>query len=69
MVQLDPNHVSAHYRLGLGLQRLGQLQEARQTLQRYQALKAQADQTIGERVAATTRFIVELKQDDRPRQP
>lgn len=69
VVQFDPNHVSAHYRLGLGLQRLGQLQEARQTLQRYQALKAQADQTIGERVAATTRFIVELKQDDRPRQP
>ena len=68
-VELEPNHVSAHYQLGLALQRTGQSQEARRTLQRYQALKAQEDQTIGERVAATTRFIVELKQDDGPRQP
>lgn len=63
-IQLDPNHVSAHYRLGLALQRLGQSQEAREILERYQELKAQEDQTVGERVAATTRFIVGLKRDD-----
>ena len=66
-VRLDPNHVLAHYRLGLALQRSGQAQEARQTLQRYRELKAQEDRTVGERVAATTRFIVELKKDDRRR--
>ena len=64
VIQLDPNHVSAHYRLGLALQRSGQSQEARQILQRYRLLKAEEDQTIGGRVAVTTRFIVELKQDD-----
>ena len=64
VVQLDPNHVSAHYRLGLAHQRSGHSQEARQILQRYQLLKTQEDQTTGERVAVTTRFIVELKQDD-----
>ncbi|MCY4593817.1 MAG: tetratricopeptide repeat protein [Bryobacterales bacterium] len=63
-IELDPNHVSAHYRLGLALQRLGQSQEAREILQRYQALKTQEDQTVGERVAVTTRFIVGLKRDD-----
>ena len=63
-VQLDPNHAAAHYRLGLALQRSGQSEEAQQVLRRYQALKAQEDQTVGDRVAATTRFIVELKRDD-----
>lgn len=66
-VDLDPNHVLAHYRLGLALQRSGQAHEARQTLQRYRELKAQEDRTVGERVAVTTRFIVELKKDDRRR--
>ena len=69
VVQLDPQHVAAHYRLGLALQRLGRSQEARAALQQYQALKAQEDQSVGERVATTTRFIVELKQDDKHRQP
>lgn len=68
-VRLDPNHVLAHYRLGLALQRSGQGQEASQILQRYQELKAQEDRTVGARVAATTRFIVEMRQDDRLRQP
>ena len=63
-IQLDSNHVSAHYRLGLALQRLGRSQDAKEILERYQALKAQEDQTVGERVAATTRFIVGLKRDD-----
>ena len=63
-IQLDPDHVSAHYRLGLAHQRLGQSQQAREILGRYQALKAREDQTIGERVAVTTRFIVGLKRDD-----
>ena len=63
-IQLDPNHVSAHYRLGLALQRLGQSHEAREMLGRYQALKAREDQTVEERVAVTTRFIVGLKRDD-----
>ena len=63
-IRLDPNHVSAHYRLGLALQRSGQSRQAREILQRYQALKAREDQTVGERVAATTRFIVGLKRDD-----
>ena len=61
-VRLAPNHVLAHYRLGLALQRTGQTQEARRVLERYGELKAQEDRTIGERVAVTTRFIVELKQ-------
>lgn len=69
VIELDPNHVRAHYRLGLALQRSGHSQEARQVLERYQVLKAQEDQTIGERVALTTRFIVELKQDDGTGQP
>ena len=63
-VRLDPNHVSAHYRLGLALQRLGQSQEARGVLSQYQELKAKEDQTVEERVAVTTRFIVDLKRDD-----
>ena len=67
-VQLDPEHAAAHYRLGLALQRLGRSQEARRILQRYRVLKAREDQTVDERVAATTRFIVELKKDDTPRQ-
>ena len=66
-VDLDPNHVLAHYRLGLALQRSGQANEARQMLLRYRELKAQEDRTVGERVAVTTRFIVELKKDDRRR--
>ena len=66
-VHLAPNHVLAHYRLGLALQRSGQGEEARQVLQRYRDLKAQEDRSVGERVAVTTRFIVELKQDDRLR--
>ena len=66
-VRLAPDHVLAHYRLGLALQRTGQAQQARQTLQRYRELKAEEDQTVGGRVAATTRFIVEMKQDDRRR--
>ena len=66
-VRLDPNHVLAHYRLGLALQRSGQGQEARQILQRYRDLKAQEDRTVGARVAVTTKFIVELRQDDRLR--
>ena len=61
VIQLDAEQVAAHYRLGLALQRMGQSEEARQTLARYQALKARADQSIGERVATTTRFIVALK--------
>ena len=60
-IQHDPKNVLAHYRLGLALQRLDRSQEARETLQRYQELKAQEDQNVSERVAATTRFIVELK--------
>ncbi len=60
-VELDPRQASAHYRLGLALQRLGRPQEARQALQRYRELKDREDRAIGERVAATTRFIVELK--------
>ncbi len=60
-VEIDPQQTSAHYRLGLALQRLGRPQEARQALQRYRELKAREDRTVGERVAATTRFIVELK--------
>lgn len=67
VVHLAPDHVLAHYRLGLALQRIGQAQQARQTLQRYRELKAEEDRTVGGRVAATTRFIVELKQDDRRR--
>ena len=63
-VQLDPNHVLSHYRLGLALQRLGQSEDAQEMLQRYQMLKAREDQTVGDRIAATTRFIVELRQDD-----
>ena len=63
-IQLDPNHVSAHYRLGLALQRLGQSREAREILSRYQALKAREDRAVGDRVAVTTRFIVGLKRDD-----
>ena len=66
-VRLDPDHVLAHYRLGLALQRTGKGQEARQMLQRYRELKAREDRTIGERVAVTTRFIVDLKQDGRRR--
>ena len=66
-VRLDPNHVLAHYRLGLALQRSGQGQEARQILQRYRDLKAQEDRTVGARVAVTTKFIVELRQDDKLR--
>ena len=60
-IQRDPKNVLAHYRLGLALQRLDRSQEARETLQRHQELKAQEDQNVSERVAATTRFIVELK--------
>lgn len=66
-VLLAPDHVLAHYRLGLALQRTGQAQQARQMLQRYRELKAEEDRTVGGRVAATTRFIVEMKQDDRRR--
>ena len=68
-IQRDPKNVLAHYRLGLALQRLDRSQEAQEILQRYQELKAQQDQSVSERVAATTRFIVELKQDDGPSQP
>ena len=66
-VRLAPDHLLAHYRLGLALQRTGQAQQARQMLQRYRDLKAEEDRTVGGRVAATTRFIVEMKQDDRRR--
>ncbi len=57
-----PDDVQARYKLGLALQRTGATQEARLQLQRYQTLKAQQDQAVGERMAATKRFIVELKQ-------
>jgi len=63
-VRLAPDHLLAHYRLGLALQRTGQPQQARQMLERYRELKAEEDRTVGGRVAATTRFIVEMKQDD-----
>ncbi|MDE0110596.1 MAG: tetratricopeptide repeat protein [Bryobacterales bacterium] len=66
-VRLAPDHPLAHYQLGLALQRTGQAQQARLMLQRYRELKAEEDRTIGGRVAATTRFIVEMKQDDRRR--
>lgn len=36
-------------------------------VQRYRELKAEEDRTVGGRVAASTRFIVEIKQDDRHR--
>ena len=52
---------------GSALQRTGKGEEARQMLQRYRELKAQEDRTIGERVAVTTRFIVDLKEDGRRR--
>ncbi|MDE0263184.1 MAG: tetratricopeptide repeat protein [Bryobacterales bacterium] len=66
-IRLAPDHLLAHYQLGLALQRTGQAQQARLMLQRYRELKAEEDRTIGGRVAATTRFIVEMKQDDRRR--
>ena len=61
VVQLDPDHVSAHYRLGLSVQRLGKVLEAREILDRYRLLKSQENQTINERIAVTTQFIVDLK--------
>ncbi len=66
-VRLDPSQVTAHYRLGIALQRSGRSQDARTVLQRYNDLKARQDQLVGERVAATTRFIVELHKDREPR--
>lgn len=66
-VELAPSHARAHYRLGLTLQRSGQTERARRVLQRYQDLKAREDRSVGERVAATTRFIVELEEDLRRR--
>ena len=60
-IRLDAEHASAHYRLGLALQRSGRPQEARQALQRYRVLKDREDRTTGERAAATTRFIVEME--------
>ncbi len=68
-VRIDPTHVTAHYRLGLALQRSGRTEQAQQALEKYRDLKAQEDAAIGERVAATTRFIVERNQDAGPRQP
>ncbi|MDE0105356.1 MAG: tetratricopeptide repeat protein [Bryobacterales bacterium] len=61
-VAIDANHVTAHYKLGLALQRSGHTERARQTLERYRELKALEDAALGERVAATTRFIVERDQ-------
>ncbi len=61
--ELDPSHVQAHYRLGLALQRTGESARATETLLKYRELKAGEDRSVGKRVAATTRFIVDLRDD------
>lgn len=66
-IRVDPSQVAAHYRLGIALQRSGRTQDARTMLQRYNDLKARENQAIGERVAATTRFIVKLYKGRDPR--
>lgn len=60
-VELDPNHVEAHYKLALAFRRSGRTEEAKVEMARYQALKKTQEQELTERVAQTTRFIVELK--------
>ena len=62
-VELAPSRARARYRLGLAPQRSGQTERARRVLQRHQDLKAREDQSVGERPAATTRFIVELEEE------
>ncbi len=61
-VAARPDDVQARYKLGLALQRLGRTEEAKLQLEQYQNLKQQLDQVMNERMSATKRFIIELKQ-------
>ena len=63
-VQFGPNHGSAHYGVGLALQRDGQSRQPHEILRRYQTLKPREDQTAGPRVAVTTQPVVGLKRND-----
>ncbi len=56
-----PEDVQARYRLGLALQRIGRSEEAREELETYRRLKAEQDQSVSERMAATKQFVIELK--------
>ncbi len=58
-VKLDPENVSAHYRLGLALQRAGQPARAAQELKTYEQLKEKQNQTASEWLARNSGFIVE----------
>jgi tetratricopeptide (TPR) repeat protein len=60
-IQQDPDHMEAHYKLGLGLQRVGQTDRARAALKRFQELKAKKNEAMAARIAQTTRLIVEPK--------
>ncbi|MFQ5737770.1 MAG: tetratricopeptide repeat protein [Acidobacteriota bacterium] len=60
-LRLNPDHAQGHYKLGLALRRLGRDGEAAVELKKYQELKRRQDQEVSQRVAATTKFIIELK--------
>jgi len=54
----DPEHLEAHYKLGLTLQRVGQTERAKAELKLFQDLKEKQTQAVAERIAQTAGFIV-----------
>ncbi len=58
-IRHDPEHMEAHYKLGLCLQRVGQTERAREELKRFQELKEKMNQAMAERIAQTTKFIIQ----------
>ncbi len=60
-VRLQPDHVTAHYRLALAYRRLGKTAEAKAMLARYQELKAKQESELERRAAETIRFVQRLQ--------
>jgi len=60
-VALDPGDIQTRYKYGLSLQRMGRTEQAKAELQRYQELKEQLNSAMTERMARTTKFMVDLK--------
>ncbi len=64
-VKLNSENLQGLYKLALVLQRTGERERARETLEQYTSLKSAQDKAVSERMARTTQFLIEAHKESR----